>query len=184
METPISLLNRVRLRSSDSDWHEFCTIYYPLVLSWCRKSCGRYHEALDLVQEIFIDVHRNIGNFERRASGSLRGWLRRILYSRLSNMRAKRFPELVDFDELHELLAISHSGACDRIRYPEMFLAACAKVRPEFTETSWVAFERTFLANEDIHLVSQNLGISRNAVYVARSRIVRRLKDCLVENLI
>lgn len=184
VETPLSLLERLQKRSSDNDWREFCKLYQPLVVRWARRASASYHEALDMVQEVFIDVHRNVAHFDRRGPGAFRGWLRCVLHSKLSKLRSKRFPELVDFDELYELLAICHSGDADRARYQELLADACAKVKPEFSELSWQAFERTFLEQENTVDVAISLGMTRNAVYVARCRIINRLKECIADNLI
>ncbi len=183
METPLGLLDRLRDTGSDRDWTVFASIYYPLVLQWCRRGGCPEGETMDMVQEVFLDVHQNIVDFKRRRRGSFRTWLRRILVSKLSRLRNRRFPDLIEFEELQECIAISHSGACDRIRYEELLANACEKIRPEFTEASWQAFWQTQFGGSDPVEVGAALGLTSNAVYVARCRITKRMKECLIDLL-
>lgn len=184
METPVTLLDRLRSQKGQEDWVAFCNLYYPLVLSWCRRACSDYHQALDLTQEIFLDVHRKIGFFQRRKPGSLRAWFRRLLMTKLAVIQPRRFPELLEFDEIRELRSISQSGSTDRVQYQALFDAACEAIRHEFSELSWQMFQATFVEGEDPTAVGHRHGMSRNSVYIARCRITRRLKEYLTEKFI
>jgi RNA polymerase sigma-70 factor (ECF subfamily) len=183
METPLGLLDRLRNTGSEADWNIFASIYYPLVLQWCKRSGCPEGETMDMVQEVFLDVHQNIVDFKRRRRGSFRTWLRRILLSKLSRLRKRRFPELIEFEELQECIAIYNSGACDKIRYEEILAKACEKVRPEFSEDSWNAFWQTQFVGTDMVEVGGALGLTPNSVYIARCRITRRMKECLIDLL-
>lgn len=183
METPLGLLDRLRETGSERDWAVFAAIYYPLVLRWCKRSGCAEDEAMDVVQEVFLDVHLNIIDFKRRRSGSFRAWLRRILLSKLNRMRSRRFPELVEFDELQESIALSHTGNGDSIRFEELLDRAKEIVRTEFEDLSWRAFCETHFADGNPVEVAATLGLSINAVYVARCRITKRMKECLINLL-
>jgi RNA polymerase sigma-70 factor (ECF subfamily) len=50
-------------------------------------------------------------------------------------------------------------------------------IEPEFQSTTWIAFRETALAERSPKDVAGELGISTNAVYVARCRVVKRLYD-------
>lgn len=183
METPLALLDRLRNTGSEADWNVFASIYYPLVLQWCKRSGCLEGETMDMVQEVFLDVYQNIVDFKRRRRGSFRTWLRRILMSKLSRLRNRRFPELIEFEELQECIAIYNSGACDKIRYEELLEKACEKVRPEFKAVAWQAFWRTEFDRSDPGEVGGALGITPNSVYIARCRITKRMKECLIDLL-
>ena len=49
-------------------------------------------------------------------------------------------------------------------------------IRPEFELTTWEAFERTVVRAEPTAKVAEALGISTNAVLLAKSRVLRRLR--------
>ena len=63
----------------------------------------------------------------------------------------------------------------------EVFRWAAERVRCEFRETTWLAFWRTCVLNEPIAEVAEYLGMSPGSVYVARSRVIGRLRQSVEE---
>jgi len=59
----------------------------------------------------------------------------------------------------------------------QLFAWACEQVRRDVTETTWQAFWRTAIDGQTGKHVAAELGLSVAAVYLARGRIVTRLKD-------
>ena len=53
---------------------------------------------------------------------------------------------------------------------------AMEKVRPEFGERAWSAFEETAVRGRDYDEVAAELGMSNNALAVARHRIIKRIR--------
>jgi RNA polymerase sigma-70 factor (ECF subfamily) len=51
------------------------------------------------------------------------------------------------------------------------------KIKGEFQEKSWQAFWRTAVEGIGAADVSQELGMSTGAIYVAKSRVLARLKE-------
>src|SRR6185436_15505486 len=62
-------------------------------------------------------------------------------------------------------------------------LLACAAevVRPQVQEATWQAFWRTSLEGVPVEAVAGALGMSVGAVYVARSRVMARLREAIEE---
>jgi RNA polymerase sigma-70 factor (ECF subfamily) len=58
----------------------------------------------------------------------------------------------------------------------QLFRSAAAEVRPEFQEETWQAFWRTAVLGRDANQAAHELGMSLGAVYVARSRVLAKLK--------
>jgi RNA polymerase sigma-70 factor (ECF subfamily) len=50
-------------------------------------------------------------------------------------------------------------------------------VEPAFTQSTWLAFRRQVLDGQRAEEVASELGISVNAVLLAKSRVLRRLRD-------
>jgi len=182
MQTPVSLLNRIQSGGSDADWTRFCQLYYPLVLHWARRSSSALEqdEAMDVVQEVFLDVHRNICHFQRQGAGALRGWFRTILRSKLTDLRRKRFPDVIDFAESQEALTacVYDSDGLGK-QYQEIFDKACDITQVDFAENTWEAFYRTQIQGEEPEQVGKTMGLICNAVYVARFRVMRRFEEVL-----
>ena len=62
-----------------------------------------------------------------------------------------------------------------------VFHRAAESIRHEFTESTWQAFWQTGVENEDIKSVAEQLEISAGAVYIARSRVLARLRERVQE---
>ena len=51
-----------------------------------------------------------------------------------------------------------------------------AKIRPRFEEKTWQAFERVALEGAPVDEVAQELGMTVNAVFIAKSRVSQALR--------
>ena len=58
---------------------------------------------------------------------------------------------------------------------------AAGRIRSEFNPATWDAFWRTAVLGEAAGPVARELGVSVNAVYIARSRVTRRLRATIDE---
>jgi len=58
-----------------------------------------------------------------------------------------------------------------------LFEVACGRVRPAVQEATWQAFWRTAVAGESPAEVASALNLTAGAVYVARSRVLARLRE-------
>ena len=65
----------------------------------------------------------------------------------------------------------------DREYERRLFAVAIEKVQPEFQETTWKAFWQTAVENREPKAVADGLKMSVGAVYVAKSRVLARLRD-------
>jgi RNA polymerase sigma-70 factor (ECF subfamily) len=77
-------------RTREGDERAFATLvgkYQPVVFRWAIALSGDEDEADDITQEVFVIVHRKLGNF--RGDGSFEGWLYRIT-RRVANRARQR----------------------------------------------------------------------------------------------
>jgi RNA polymerase sigma-70 factor (ECF subfamily) len=58
----------------------------------------------------------------------------------------------------------------------ELFQVAARAIEPEFTGSTWLAFWRTAVEAGEIAAVAKELGLTPGAVYIARSRVLARLR--------
>ena len=80
METPASLLERLRQPGQDQAWARFVDLYTPLLFYWARRLGCQESEAADLVQEVLLLLVRKLPGFTYDQHKSFRGWLRTIAY--------------------------------------------------------------------------------------------------------
>jgi RNA polymerase sigma-70 factor (ECF subfamily) len=186
--TSLSLLAGARLRDAEA-WRRLVRIYSPLVRYWCRRAGVPPQGLDDLVQETFAAVLRGLPTFELRAAGgSFRGWLRTIVGRKLIDAHRTRegSPPAAGGTEANVRLgrvADPLSQPADEesraIETGLVFRAAVELIRNEFESVTADAFWRTTIDDETPTDVAAALGITVNAVYKAKSRVLRRLREVL-----
>lgn len=184
--TSLTLLERLRGQPSAADWQRFHNVYRPLICGWLARIPGLRDEVDDLTQEILVAVIRSVAAFERQRAGSFRAWLRQITVNRVRSYwreRAKR--PLVgfqgsateDFLERLEDPASDLAAEWDREHDRHVFDRLLAIVQADFQPETWRAFQRFVLDGVPAAEVASELGISDNAVILAKARILKRLRD-------
>jgi RNA polymerase sigma-70 factor (ECF subfamily) len=183
--TSVSLIDRLRMARPDaSDWLRLQDIYLPLIRRWLARVPGLGDEAADLAQEVFVVVVREVARFERRREGSFRAWLRQVTVNQVRTHRRRRHRRpVVGLDPAEgflDQLAAPQSELArewDREHDRHVFQKLQAAVQPEFNRTSWEAFRRLALDGLPPAQVAQELGVSINTVLLAKSRILKRLRE-------
>ena len=187
-ETRLSLLARLRGPRDEEAWGQFVAIYDPLVYRLARQRGWQDADARELTQEILLAVAGAIGRWDADPSkGSFRGWLFRIARNLMVNFwkRRQRQPLAAGGSDMLERLAAqpadegSDAAWFDEEYRREIFRWAAEQVRSEFREATWDAFWWTCVDGRPIANVAAQLGISTGAAYVARSRVMARLKQVI-----
>jgi RNA polymerase sigma factor (sigma-70 family) len=184
-KTRPSLLVRIRDPRNEQAWTEFLEIYEPLVYRLARKKGFQDADALELTQDVFLAVASAIERWDPDpAKGSFRGWLFRISRNLMINFLAqkrRRTSGSGDSDVkrlLDEYPAPNgqQSALFDREYKRQTFRWAAERIRGHFEDKTWQAFWLTSVEGKPIQQAAQALGISTGAVYVARSRVMSRLR--------
>ncbi len=181
-KTPASLLDRVRSASDRIAWERFVRLYTPLVLSWSHRLGLQDADATDLVQDVFVTLIRLLPTFHYQAGGSFRRWLGKITLSRLRDRQRKSRPTPVADDGpiLAEAEVDDPIREFDQAEYNAVLIGrALALVQPEFSPTMWAAFQATVIDEVAPAEAARTLGVTPNLVYLARSRVLRRLREVL-----
>lgn len=139
----------------------------------------------DLTQDVLVVVIREVPNFKHNGqTGAFRCWLRRITanqlhrYWRAGKGRATAAGE-VDFIELANQLEDNQSRlslAWDREHNEHVLATLLSHVAREFDPSTVQAFRQVTLDGRTVIETAENLGISTAAVYIAKSRVLRRLR--------
>ena len=182
--TRVTLLMRLRDLQNQPAWEEFVEIYTPLIYGYCRSRGLQEVDAADVAQESMRSVTRAIGKFEYNPQrGKFRNWLLTVVQSKLHNFLAQqqRQPALAGETTLQHKID-SHSPHSDESAweadyYRTIFDWAAKRIRGEFQESTWQAFWQTTIDERDGKQVAESLSMSVGAVYVAKSRVIARLKQ-------
>ena len=183
--TASSLLEQARL-GAPAAWQRFVRLYGPLVYGWARRAGLQAVDAGDVTQEVFRAVLTGIGGFRRAHPGDrFRNWLWGITRNKLRDLWRQRSRQEVsgggsDAQEfLAQLAAEEVTGSDGQLPSAQtlgLFRRAVQLLRSEFEERSWRAFWCVVVEGQRPAEVAAELGMSVNAVYVAKSRILHRLR--------
>jgi RNA polymerase sigma-70 factor, ECF subfamily len=185
METSVSLLERLGGKPTEDDWRRLLDLYQPLLRAWMARAGVPVSDADDLIQEVLLVVFREVGGFERRGKGAFRGWLRTILVHRMRDyFRASRHRPIAtggsDFlrslDELESPDSVL-SRLWDRDHDEHVAASLLRRVQGDFAPATWQAFLRHVLEGEPAVGVAEQLGLSLNSVLLAKSRVLKRLRE-------
>jgi RNA polymerase sigma-70 factor (ECF subfamily) len=180
--TSSGLLDGVK-RHDPEAWCRLAHLYGPLVYGWCRRAGLQARDAEDVLQEVFLTVAARVGEFRHdRAGDTFRGWLRTITHHKLGDWmrrQAKREKAAGGSEALGRLLAVPDMEATDSEaeETTALYHRALDAIRAEFEGRTWQAFWRVVVEEQSPADVAADLELTRNAVYIARSRVLRRLRE-------
>ena len=181
-----SLLDRLRANSPEA-WRRLVRLFGPLVYQWCRQNGLQPADATDVGQETFQAVATNIGTFRREEPGdTFRGWLWTITRSKIvdhwrrTHQQAQASGGSTAQSRLENVAAphSSHTGEPPDPETPgSLYQRALQVIQEDFEEPTWRAFWRVAVDGCTPADVAGELNISVNAVYLAKSRVLRRLRE-------
>ena len=186
-DTPRSLLERLcQPNAAPADWDRLVAVYGPLLRMWLARYPLQGADTDDLVQEVLAVLVRKLPGFRHNGrAGAFRAWLRSVLAYQVRWFYRRRdsLPEPTDpRDPGSVLLQLAKSDSDVSRRWEEehdrhVVARLLNLIRPEFAATTWEAFERSALDGRPAAEVGAELGLSANAVCLARSRVLRRLRE-------
>ena len=178
-----SLIVKLRDPADAMAWGEFVTIYEPLVYRLARRKGLQDADARDLCQEVFRAVAGAIDRWDPDR-GSFRGWLSRIARNLLVNFLTRRpyqsrgsgATSVQDLLEAQPAADPSATALFEAEYRRRLFHWAADEVQGQFAATTWQAFWQTAVEGRPPGDVAAELCVSVGAVYIARSRVLARLR--------
>ena len=182
-KTRLTLINKIKDSADAEAWTEFTAIYYPLVFEICRRKGLQHADATDITQEVLSRVADAIATYRHDQSGStFRGWLyciTRNLTVDFFRRRAKdplaAATDLPDWNQIKEP-SVQESKEFQLEFRKRMFSVVAQSVQSQVAAKTWSAFWKTEVEGGDIESTAKALGMTRGAAYVARSRVVAKLR--------
>jgi RNA polymerase sigma-70 factor (ECF subfamily) len=180
-----TLLERVRARQPEA-WQRLADLYSPVVYRWCRQLGVSQADAADVVQDVFAAVTADVGRFRRdRPGDSFGAWLRTITRHRVCDhfRRRQGQPDADGGTSAYEQLlnlaeAPEEPSQAQPVEKEPLFARRMLDfVRAEFENRTWEAFWQIVVDGRSPAEVAAAMGLSLPAVYKAKSRVLRRLRQ-------
>ena len=176
-KTSISLLDRLRNRNDQEAWSLFVSLYTPLLYFWVRRFKLSPEESEELVQDVFLTLVDKLPGFTYDPNRRFRGWLWTVAINKLRARQRK------------QTSITAHSGETDLLEGADTIAEFTEKeyrsyitdralqlMQKDFAATTWRAFQEYVLNDRPVAEVAAELGIGVGAVYIAKTRILCRLR--------
>ncbi len=188
VSTHASLLARLAQGGDSQAWNEFHDRYRELVWSFARRRGFQPADADDVVQEVLLAVNRGVSSFDYDpARGRFRGWLKTVALRAMwkRQHREDAVTGALDAEAAFEVAA--RDGAIDsewELEWRRYHLRlAVARASSEFNARDLRAFELVSGEGRSAAEAGTALGMSPDQVYQAKSRILKRLKSLIAEQI-
>lgn len=186
-----TLLDQLRAGRPEA-WEQFVKLYAAVIHRWCRRAGLNADDAADVLQEVLAAVMRHLPSFHREGpQDSFHAWLASITRNKVRDHYRRRMGraearggstaqrQMADIPQPPEpseesIRPDAESEAWLSRRVLEM-------IRGEFEPRTWDAFWRTAIEGQSPAHVATDLAMSVPAVYMAKSRVLRRLRRALGE---
>lgn len=185
--TRSTLLIRLRDRSDEEAWRTFNALYRPMLVSYARWRGLGEADADDAAQQCVEVVLAKIGDYEHTAS--FKSWLRGIADHKVTDRMRRRgggawgrevqpatgalegveHPSPEGADEWERQWAMAHLRHC------------AERARQEVSENTYQAFRAYAVDGREPGAVAESLGMSVNQVYVAKHRVMERIRSIMLE---
>jgi RNA polymerase sigma-70 factor (ECF subfamily) len=176
-----------QLREQDpAAWQRLCDLCGPMVYHWCRRAGVDSDDSADLFQEVFQSVAGNIDSFRHdRPGDSFSAWLATITRNKIRDYfrRQAKTPQAGGGTDFHERIENlpdplgNGDSSLSEADESSLIHRALQLIRAEFEERTWRAFWQTTIEERWPADVAEELGVTPSAVYTAKSRVLRRLRE-------
>ena len=180
-----SLLLRLRDPRDTAAWRQCVEVYGPAVYGYARRRGLQDADAGDVTQDVLRSVLQAIGGLDYDpAAGSFRGWLFTLVRRRLADHRDRAGRQCAGTGDSAVLAALrdlpgpdADAGAWDEEWERARFAWAADRVRGRMAADAWQAFWQTAVDGVRPADVADRLGMPVARVYLARSRVMARLRE-------
>lgn len=186
-DTRHSLIQRLQDGGDNAAWEEFASIYRPVIVRIALRKQMQFDDAEDLAQQVLLLVLKNINKWKSDpARARFRTWLQTVVRNATMNALSRRPKDQASggtdsLQQLHQRPDKADSLSFDLEWQRETLRWVAQQVRGEFESMTWTAFWDTAVEQSPAQEVAEKIGKSVGAVYIARSRVMQRIKQRIAE---
>ena len=187
IETRASLLLRLRDHADGAAWSDFVSIYEPVIYRLARSRGLQDADAREVTQDVLLAVAGAIERFDTQQGTRFGSWLARVTRNASIDLIRKRREQgtgrtdVIRSMEQQPEHADDPSALFDLERRRQLFRWAARQVRGQVHEASWQAFWLTAVEGRTATAVAEQLQMTEGAVYVARCRVLARLRELIAK---
>jgi RNA polymerase sigma-70 factor, ECF subfamily len=175
--TPVSLLERLRQPADSAAWERFVDLYTPLLLRWARNAGLQESDAADLIQDVFQIALRKLPEFAYDPKGSFRGWLRTVLLNQWRTSLRRRTDQPLNEATVSLVVDRAEDALMEKEYRDFLIRRALQVMRTDFQPSTWQACWEHVAQDRPVAEVAAELGMTVKAVYLAKARVLRRLRQ-------
>lgn len=182
-QTPVSLLERLCRQPTDAHWERFVRLFTPLLVRWAHRLGVPQSDTEDLLQEVFILLFRKLPEFRFDPAKSFRAWLWTVFHRQTMAWRKRQARAMpVSMEQLEGFASPDSVAEATEAEYRRYLVERALQiVRTDFPEQTWQLFRRVTIDGRSGVEVAQEFGVTPNAVYLARGRVLARLREELAD---
>ncbi len=188
--TRTTLLEGLRGGGDPRAWQEFVRFYAPPLMAFVKRLGLADADAADAVQETLVAVYtmfRDLPAPFDRTKGRFKSWLRAVAQHKVRDMQRRwvRAGRAAGLEPLERMAAQADRPEAEQafeIEWQRTLLArALERVIRETDPAVYQAFELYTLHSQPADKVAKLLGTTRNAVYISKTRVLKRVRAVLAE---
>ncbi|MCX7396253.1 MAG: sigma-70 family RNA polymerase sigma factor [Planctomycetales bacterium] len=178
--TSINLLKCIREHNSDSAWERFVCLYAPLIFCWARGKGLNTEDASDIVQDVLSTLVVKLPEFDYNPDRKFRSWLKTITLNRTMDFYRRRHPKSLpgEYEAMAAMIIADDADLFVESEYRGVVVnRALELLKCEFNEATWEAFWMQVMEDQKAAVVAERLQLPVNSVYLAKSRVLARLRQ-------
>ncbi len=179
--TSHTLIERLSSGADSDAWGRFVELYTPMLLAWCRRIGLSDADAADLMQTVFVTLYEKLSEFRYDPARSFRAWLKTVLMNAWRNQVRQRSSRAASAGNILDPDLIPETDPrlqLDEAEYrAQLVRRALTLMQAQFEPNTWKACWEFVVQDRAAADVAAELGISENAVYLAKSRVLRHLRQ-------
>ncbi len=182
-ETRTTFLGLLHLGDADA-WRDFERASKPLLRRWLSGHALSPDDVEDLIQEVMLFVSNHLEEFDHNTrTGAFRKWLRSITVNLARNHVRKMQRNVAGREPLTLMLnqledeSSRLSLAFERDYQHALLRQLLRRVEKEFSADTISIFQQYVLREASVSETAETHGVSKAAVYVAKSKVMRRLRE-------
>jgi RNA polymerase sigma-70 factor (ECF subfamily) len=175
--TSASLLERLRGRTDPVDWERFVNLYTPLLYFWARRLGLQPQDASDLVQDVFTLLVQKLPDFAYDRQKRFRNWLRTVFMNKWRQRQRRGAATPAGEAGLSNVAGPDTVSLVDEAEFRHhLTVRALQLMQAEFQPSTWKACWEQVVHGRPAAEVAAELGMTVNAVYLAKGRVLRHLR--------